>query len=105
MLDGEVDGVNRNQVWRDLLRLRRTVAEFEESNEKSRKFLATARYIDTPLPGTTGVGAPMLKTSVRELRDRAAKMREIADLLEHQITRQTFLQIAESYERLAEDCQ
>ena len=104
MLDGEVDGVNINQVWRDLLRLRRTVAEFQESNEKSRKFLATARYIDTPLPAT-GVGAPMLKISVRELRDRAAKMREIADLLEHQITRQTFLQIAESYERLAEDCQ
>jgi hypothetical protein len=103
MLDREVDGVNINQVWRGLLRLRRTVAEFQESNEKSRKFLATAPYIDTPLPAT-GVGTPMLKTSVRELRDRAAKMREIADL-EHQITRQAFLQIAESYERLAEDYQ
>ena len=84
-------------------RLNYLVGEFRTDNEISRSFLTGARKVDMPKDeAVCWSAASRLKPDPKEWRERGAQTRTFAELIEEPGTKRLLLEIAVSYDQMAE---
>ena len=84
-------------------RLNYLVGEFRTANEISRNFLTGARKVDMPNDeAVCWSAASRLKPDPKEWRERGAQTRTFAELIEEPGTKRLLLEIAVSYDQMAE---
>ena len=88
---------------RELMRLNYLVGEFRTANEISRNFLTGARKVDMPNDeAACRLAASKLQPDPKEWRDRGEQTRTFAELIDEPHAKRLLLEIAESYDHMAE---
>jgi hypothetical protein len=88
---------------RELTRLNYLVGEFRTANEISRSFLTGARKVDMPNDQAVCWSAALrLKPDPEEWRERGAQTRTFAQLVDEPRAKRLLLEIAVSYDQMAE---
>ena len=88
---------------RELTRLNYLVGEFRTANEISRSFLTGARKVDMPNDqAVCWSAASRLKPDPQEWRERGTQTRTFAELVDEPRAKRLLLEIAVSYDQMAE---
>jgi hypothetical protein len=90
------------ECTRELTRLNHLVGEFRTANEISRSFLTGARKVDMPNDEAVCWSASRLKPDPQEWRQRGAQTRTFAELVDEPRAKRLLLEIAGSYDQMAE---
>ena len=88
---------------RELTRLNSLVGEFRTANEISRSFLTGARKVDMPNDQAVCWSATLRpKPDPQEWRERGTQTRTFAELVDEPRAKRLLLEIAVSYDQMAE---